>query len=154
MTTKITQRYIDHSREFSASSFHVEDLDATNYAAVVASAQAIQTQLAVISLLNFTTLSMSQALEEDTPVTPASNYAQREGAAWVQYVDTVTGNYHSLQIPGPDLTLIAQVNTDEIDISSNVTALAFIAAFEANAVAPDTGNPVEVSRMRYIGRRS
>lgn len=149
---RVTQGYVDHSREFSASRFYVAQSTGDDLAGSIADAGAVKTAVAVVTLCNFTNQSASLLFDSDVPTIPASQYAQREVALWVQYVDETTMKYETLQIPGPDLTLLAQANTDEVDISANVTALALIAVLEANLVS-EAGNAISVTRMRIIGRR-
>lgn len=153
MAWKITQGFIDHSREFSATQFYVDESTGDDNAASIVDANDVQTGIAAVSLCNFTNLTMQKLLEADTPTTPADNNAQRELALWVQYVDATTGKYGSMQIPGPDLSLLAQANTDEVDITANLTMAAFVVVLEANLVS-DAGNAIEVTRARIIGRRS
>lgn len=153
MAEKIKQGYIDRSGERSSSQFYVATGVGDDMTTPFADANTVQTALAVVSLCNFTNLSLSHIIEVDVPVIPSSVYAQRESALWVQYVDTVDGTYQSLSVPGPDLTLLAQANTDEVDIVANVTAAALVLVLEANLVS-ENDNPVEVTRMRIIGRRN
>lgn len=153
MPVKITQGFIDRSREFSATQWWVAEGVGDDFTDAIADANAVQGGIAAVTLCNFTNLTLNYLIESDTPVTPSNVQAQREIALWVQYVDSVTGKYASMQIPGPSLTLLSQANTDEVDIVSNVTAAAFVVILEANCVS-DAGNPIEVTRMRIIGRRS
>lgn len=151
MPEKIKQGYIDRSGERSSTQFYVATGVGDDMTTPFADAQAVQIGIAVISLCNFTNLSLSHLIEVDVPVIPASTFAQRELALWVQYVDTIDGTYQSMSIPGPELTLLAQANTDEVDIVANVTAAAFVLVLEANLVS-ENDNPVQVTRMRIIGR--
>lgn len=152
--TVYTQTYIDHSRETSSSKIYVEDLaTAANLAAVNAAVANIKTGLAAVTLCNFINATISSLVDPDTPTTPPDQEAQREIALWVQYVDDVTGDYGTFQVPGPDLGLLAQVGTDEVDVAANATAIAFRLVIEANAKSRDN-NDVTVTRMRIIGRRS
>jgi len=96
---------------------------------------------------------LQHGYDTDVPVIPASENAQREIALWVQYVDTTTSKYYSMSIPGPDLTLLAQANTDEVDSVANVTAAALVLVLEAE-LRSELGNAIQVTRMRIIGRRS
>jgi hypothetical protein len=149
---RVTQGWIDHSREFSATRFFVAKSTGDDLAASISDAGAMKTGMAVVSLCNFSNQSASMIFDSDTPTIPSSDYAQREVALWVQYVDDTTQKYETMQIPGPDLTLLAQANTDEVDIVANVTAAAFLLVIENNCVS-EAGNAVTVTRMRIIGRR-
>lgn len=149
--SKMTVGYVDHSREFSKSQLHVPgpELDTTDDWFV--SYLALKTALGVASLLNFTNISVMGFVNESTPSTPSDENAQREQALWIQYSDDVTFEYGTVSVPGVDRTLFAQANTDEVDISANVAALALILALETYAVSP-LGNAITVTRMRLIGR--
>lgn len=153
MPLKITQGYIDRSGEKSRSQFFVAEGAGDDYTQSFVDANDVQGGIAVITLCNFTDMTGSKLITVDTPVIPSSVNAQREIALWIQYVDTVTGDYGSMTIPGPDLTLVSQANTDEVDIAANVTMAAFVVILEANLVS-EAGNAIEVTRARIIGRRS
>lgn len=153
MAVKISQGFIDHSGEKSSTEFYVAEAAGDDYTTAIADAGDVAGALAVVTLCNFTRRSLSKLIDSDTPIIPSDEFAQRESALWIQYVDTVTGGYQSMQVPGPDLALVAQANTDEVDIVSNVTAAALVVVLEANLVS-QAGNTIEVTRMRIIGRRS
>lgn len=91
-------------------------------------------------------------IASETPSAPgAIVHGSTNKAAWrVEYVDTVTGRVHSLThgTPIPDF-LVA--GSDRIDMD-DADVIAYIAAFEALVVAPDTGNAVEISSITFIGR--
>ena len=153
MPEKITQGYKDRSGEPSRTQFWVATPAGDDITDAIADAQAVQTGIAVVTLCNFTDLSLHHLIEADVPTIPSSVWAQRELALYVQYADTVDGSFQSMTIPGPDLVLLGQANTDEVDIVSNVTAAAFVVVLEANLVSEE-GNPIEVTRMRILGRRN
>lgn len=150
---KVTQGFIDRSREYSATQYWLPEPVGDDLTDDIAAANTVKGAIAVVTLCNFTNQTASLLLDSDVPVIPSSVNAQRELGLWIQYVDTVTGQYQSMTIPGPNLTLLSQANTDEVDIVSNVTAAALLAVLEAELVS-DANNPIEVTRMRIIGRRS
>jgi len=153
MAEKITQGFLDHSGERSRTQYYVAAGVGDDLSVPLADADLIHDAMAVLTLCNFTDQILSREVQADAPVIPASEYAQRETVVWIQYTDSVTGVFGSSSIPGPDLSLLAQANTDEVDIINNVTAAAFVVIFEANAVSP-ADNPVEVTKMRILGRRA
>jgi hypothetical protein len=156
MAAKITQGFIDRSGEHSRTQYYLpfNPADADDFDSLVGTpADAVHDAMAVVTLCNFTDQSASIEIQSDTPIVPSSVNAQRELALWVQYVDEVTGEYGSMSIPGPNLTLLGQANTDEVDIVSNVTMAAFVVVLEANLSSRD-GNDIEVVRARIIGRRN
>jgi hypothetical protein len=153
MPAKITQGFIDRSGEHSRTQFYVGGGAGDDYTTALADADDVHDAIAVVTLCNFTDQSLSIPVQTDTPTIPSSEFAQREVALWIQYVDTVNGDYGTMSIPGPDLTLVGQANTDEVDIASNVTAAALVVVLEANCVSRDN-HAIEVTRMRIIGRRN
>lgn len=153
MPLKVKQAFIDHSREFSSTQWYVAIGAGDDFTQSYVDANDVQAGIAALTLCNFGNLTGSVIIETDTPTTPSAEEAQREIALWVQYVDDVTGKYYSMSIPGPDLGLVAQANTDEVDIVSNIAAAAFVVILEANLVS-ELDNAITVTRMRIIGRRS
>lgn len=151
MTTKITQGFIDRSAERSSTHFYVADGVANDITQPLADADAVHDGMAVLTLCNFTDQNLITPVQVDTPIIPTSTFAQRELALWIQYVDDTNGDYGSMSIPGPAMTLLGQAGTDEVDIVANVTMAAFVVILEANCVSRD-GNGIEVVRARIIGR--
>lgn len=153
LKSKVDISFIDHSRETSKTSFYVEPLlaDGSNRADVLAAATAMHAALAAASLCNLGSGSVSLYDIIEVPLTPSDENAQREQGLWVQYVDTVTGKFYSMTVPGADRTLFAQINTDEVDISANVAAIALTTAIETYCLS-EFGNAVQVTRMRLIGK--
>lgn len=152
MAVKIRQGFIDHSGEQSTTQFWVAEAAGDDYTTAIADAGDVAGGIAAVTLCNFTRRTLSKQIDSDVPVIPSDDFAQRETALWVQYVDTVDGSYQSMSIPGPDLALLAQPNTDEVDLANLVMA-AFIVILEANLVS-ELGNTIEVTRARIIGRRN
>lgn len=153
MAVQFTQGFIDHSGEQSRTQFHIQEAAGDDYTTAIATAAIVATALAVVSLCNMTNRTLSKLVDTDVPVIPSDEFAQRESALRIDLVDEVTGARSSMQVPGPDLALLAQANTDEVDIVSNVTAAALLAALEAS-LSSSVGNAVSVTRMRLIGRAS
>lgn len=153
LKTQVEFTFIDHSRERSRTSLHVVPLlaDGSNRAAVLTAIQNMHTAIAAATLCNLGPGSASLYEIQEIPTTPSDENAQREQGLWVQYADTVNGKLYSITIPGADRTLFAQVNTDEVDISANVAAVALVAAMEAN-MKSEFGNDIQVTRARLIGK--
>lgn len=150
--TIITQGFIDYSGEKSSTTWHVAPPDVgDDFTDAISAANNVQGAIGVVTLCNFTKLNMIHNIETDVPSLPANASAQREMALWIQYVDDTDGTYQSMSIPAPDLPLLAQANTDEVDIVANITAAALVLVLEAN-VKSENDNPITVTRMRIIGR--
>lgn len=153
MTATFNQGWLDRSGEQSSSQFHIQDAGGDDYTTAIATAAIVASALEAVSLCTALNRTLSIQVATNTPDLPASPYAQREMALKVFYSDNVNAKKYSFTVPGPDLTLLAQANTDEVDIVSNVAAAALKTALDASLASPD-GNAVTVYRMRVIGRAS
>lgn len=153
LKSKVTLSTLDHSRESSKVQFYVEPLlaDGSNRAAVLTEVTLMHAAIAAATLCNMGAGSVTLYDIVEVPTTPTDENAQREQGLWVQYVDNTTGKYYSMTVPGADRTLFAQINTDEVDISANVAAVALKDAIELNCRS-ELGNTVSVTRMRLIGK--
>lgn len=157
--TKVEMVFIDHSRELSRTSFHLpyiqdDGSDAPTVATDVASAYAlVKAAIDAATLCNHKQSNLIAFSEMSSAVIPSSVNAQRETGLWVEYQDDVNFKFYSLTIPGPDFSLFAQANTDEVDIAANVAAIALKAVLDAQLVS-ELGNSITVVRMRLIGRRN
>lgn len=153
MPAKFTQGWLDHSGEQSRTQFYLLEGAGDDYTTAIAAAATVATALEVVSLLTALNRSFSVEVATNVANLPASPYAQRELALKIFYSDDVTANKFTMTVPGPDLTLLAQANTDEVDIVANVAAAALKLVLDTNLVSPD-GNAITVTRMRLIGRAS
>lgn len=155
----VTQGFIDFSGERSRTEYHVPlGVGDVVTPTTVSKADAVHDAMAAITLCNMTLQTVKVYANVDTPTPAVSEDGNREMDLVVQYVNDdnpVPGQYFRLHIPGPDLFLLAQANTDEVDIASNVTALALIAVLEADLTAPGSGgDAIRVQRMFIRGRRN
>ena len=82
---------------------------------------------------------------------PANTWAQRELKWLVSYADSVTGKLFRVELGTADTSLLDPNARGQADMD-NVNVAAFVTAFEAYAVAPDTGNAVEVRSITLVGR--
>lgn len=157
MPAYVTHSLIGFSGEGSSVRFYLPDVTAANYDDVAGNGVGdnvgdLRLALAAMTLLNFVRHTVTTEQYADAGTLPNDPYAQREIKLLVSYRDTVTSKLYRLEIPGPDLSALAQAGTDVVDHTSNITAAAFVTAFEANAASVD-GNPVTVEGMRIVGRR-
>jgi hypothetical protein len=146
--------WVDHSGEFSSTGFRIQEAAGDDYTTAIATAAIVADAFAVVSLCNRANLSLSKMIETDTPTPPASVWAQRELGLKIFLVDTVTGDKSTLTIPGPDLELLDQATTDEVDITTALAPGTVLKAALDASLASALGNPVSVYRMRIIGRRN
>lgn len=157
MPAYVTHSLIGFSGEGSSVRFYLPDVNATNYDDVAGNTVGdnvggLRLALGAITLLNFVRHTVTTEQYADVGTLPSSPHAQREIKLLVSYRDTVTSKLYRLEIPGPDLAALAQAGTDVVDHTSNVTAVAFVTAFEQYARSVD-GNLVTVEGMRIVGRR-
>jgi len=157
MTGKITFNYIDNSGERSGFGVYTPTLDATNIAdytdpTLGGALGDLRLAVAAITLCNEVSQSVQAAQFVENATIPTNNFAQRENKLLVQYQDTVVPVIRgSLEIPGPNNSLLTQPNTDEVDFTGNALMIALVAALEANYVSK-IGNPIVVTGARLVGR--
>lgn len=157
MPAYVTHSLIGFSGEGSSVRFYLPDVTSVNYDDVTGNTVGdnvggLRLALGALTLLNFVRHTVTTEQYADVGSLPSDPYAQREIKLLVSYRDTVTSKLYRLEIPGPDLSAIAQAGTDVVDHTSNVTAAAFVTAFEQYARSVD-GNLVTVEGMRIVGRR-
>lgn len=89
-------------------------------------------------------------------VAQPTNGANRETKLLVQYQDSVNGKRLTTAIPTLDPTLpeyVININAQDVVQTSTPTEIVdWIAAFEAFAVNPETGNAVNVVGLQVVGR--
>jgi hypothetical protein len=83
---------------------------------------------------------------------PTNAFAQRETGLRLFYEDLTTRKKYQITIPCPDLDLVAQSGTDEVDMGLSVVS-ALVSALELFMVSPE-GNSVNFYRGTIVGRRN
>lgn len=152
MADKISLSLIDNSGEGTRMQWYGETLTAANLIANTALHNAIRVAAEAITLCNELALNASLVFHSASGVVPANQFAQRELAIKVFYVDTVNNRKGNTSIPGPDLSALQLVG-DEVNLADSGIMAAFVTAFEAGAVSRD-GNPIVVTSARVTGRYS
>jgi len=146
-----TFSYLDYSNESSSFTVSVTERDDANFDAQVTLADALITATNSLTLGNLNNQFLSQG-EWGIGSIPSDVLAQRENKWLVKYEDATTGKKYNVEVPTAELASgHLQTNSDEADLS-DAEWVAFIAAFEAYAVAPDTGNPVNFISARFVAR--
>jgi len=151
----VTHIILDRSAEVSFTRHYLPTINAGNYTAVTGNTVGqnvgnLRLALAAVILGNFVRHEVT-AQEAVFPTTPAtSEFAQRETKLLVRYVSTANRR-GSLEIPGPNLTLLAQPNTDEIDMS--VTEFQDFKDLLESDFRDSYGDTVTVTDARIVGRR-
>lgn len=150
MPSKLNVKYIDYSLEKSTAQFWGTLLTAANFDAQVGLQDNLISAVDGITLGTLNQYTRIAAMVDGSSTPPASAFAQREMKWLVQYVDDNTGKVHTLDIPTADLQFLV-AGTDLLDLASTEGA-AFVTAFEAYVVAPDTGNSVTITQVQFVGR--
>lgn len=83
-----------------------------------------------------------------------SPLAQRENKLLISYQDVTTQKSYRAELPTIDLSKLTFTYKNFVDKAVGTEVIAFVAAFEAFAVAPITGNDVEITQLEFVGRRS
>lgn len=143
--------YLDYSGEKSSFGFSVVERDDANFDAQVALSDALVTAANALTLGTLDSNVFSQG-QYNIGTIPGDVNAQRENKWLVRYEDATTGKKYSVEIPTAELgNGHLQTNSDIANLA-DAEWVAFIAAFEAYAVAPDTGNAVNVLDARFVAR--
>jgi len=144
----------DYSLEPSNSKITITQLTPANFLATIGLVDVLIGTMAAITLGQMERSKISAREQVEDPASPTDPNAQRERKWLVLYHDTVTSKKYRLEIPTADLgggNLVT--NSDEANLA-DVQIAAFVTAFEAVAVDPDTGaNPVEVDKILHVGKR-
>lgn len=156
MPSKATFSMIDHSGEKSSTGIYIPQITAANHDSIVGDSATeavgrLRIAIAAVSTMNEVNRTVTAKVFSSAGTLPTNPYAQREQKLLVRYIDTVTNKQAVITVPSPDLTLLAQAGTDVVDHTANITAMAFVTAFELDAVSAD-GNPVAVQGMEIVGR--
>jgi hypothetical protein len=140
--------------ETSTAQFVGPDLTAVNFDAEVALQNALRDAVDGITLGTRINVQRIAQVSPAPNVQPASAFAQRESKWLVRYIDTVTGDKATHEIPTADLDLLDPTNGDKADMADPAVA-AFVTAFENYALSPGSGTrgDTEVTEILFVGRR-
>lgn len=152
MTAQVAFKIIDHSGEYSTVRFNIPAIDETNFVAMQAQAISLQTAVVALTAGNVASRTVTAYSVPVNDSFPSNEFAQRETGLRLFYKDTVNAKKFHVTIPAPDLSLVAQEGTDEVDMSLSVVA-GVTAAMEVFMVSP-YGNPVSFYRGVIVGRRN
>jgi len=149
-----TVSYRDAGNEIGTASFYGSPLSAGN---IVAKTALWATLLTAMD--NITLGSRCKDVYNDESIyaySQPTNGAARELKLLVQYQDVTTGQRFTTTIPTLDPTIPAYVvnlNARDVVVLDDPTEIVdFITAFEAFAVNPITGNAVNVTGLKVVGR--
>lgn len=152
----VTHTIIDRSGESSFTRHYLPTITAANYIVVTGNTPATQNvgslrvALGAITNGNFVRHEVT-AVEGTQPLAePASPQAQREVKLLIRYISSASRR-GSIEIPGPDLALLASPGTDVVDLT--ITEMAnFIGVFETET-RDSYGDTITVTDARIVGRR-
>lgn len=151
--TKLNFTIRDYSDEKSNFGLYIPDVDETNWIATNTAVAAINTAIAALTIGNITRVNFDHETGlAGADSRPSSPWAQRELGVRFFYVDDVTSDKYNFTLPCPDLLLIGNPGTDDLDLTLSILA-AIVTAVEALAVSPD-GNAITIERAKVVGRRS
>ncbi len=158
MTSRVQFGMIDNSGEDTGVGIYFPQVTSANYDAIVddsitGAVGRVRIAIAAISTANEVKRTVTAEIFNSAGTIPADPYAQRERGLLVRYTDTVTNKRAVITIPSPDMGSLAQTGTDVVDHVNNITAAAFVTAFELDAVSA-AGNPVSVLAMSIVGRNN
>lgn len=144
----------DYSDEYSRVSFNTPEpaADGTDWAANLALHAALQAAVDALCIGNLAREQFVAYVEPLNDARPANQYAQRETGLRLFWVDATTGQKGHWTIPCPDLSLIANPGSDQVDLTVSVVGT-LVSAIEALAVSP-AGNSIEIYKGVIVGRRS
>lgn len=149
-----TISYLDAGNEIGTMRFYGPDLTAANFDAKVA---LWATLLSATDALTLGERIKDQYDDESLyAVNQPTNGAARETKLLVQYEDVTNGQKMTATIPTLDPTIpeyVVNVNAKDVIVTTSPSAItAWIAAFEAFAINPRTGNAVNVTGLKVVGR--
>jgi len=146
--------FMDYSGETSNVSLEMDvPADGTEYATQATLIDAVAVALKAISICNLTWYG-SRYVQNDQLGNPANPYAQRELGLRLFWRETSGDDpaKGTVTIPGPDLTLIASNNSDNVDLTGTEVA-ALVAAMEAAWNGTLAVNR-EIYKAVIVGRKS
>lgn len=152
MGSTVTFTLRDFSDEYSGVTFPIADIDETSWVQTNTLIVALQAALNAASIGNIATRTLTAYRQNVDDNRPNSPFAQRELGLRLFYADVVNGKKYHLTIPCPDLTVMSQGGSDDIDLTLSAAA-AVVSAMEMLMVTPD-GNAVDIYRGTIVGRRS
>lgn len=149
-----TISYRDAGNEIGTMSFYGSILSAAN---IVAKTALWATLLTATDALALGRRCKDSYNDESTyAYGQPTNGAAREIKLFVQYQDVTTGQRFTTTLPTLNPTLpeyVVNENAKDVVVLSGPTEVtAWIAAFEAFAVNPITGNAVNVTGLKVVGR--
>lgn len=147
--SQVTISGLDYSKEGTRMSVNIADITAVNFDAQITAAQAVQTAVQGVSLIDFEGITVNALDAPRETDKPASPYAQRESKWLVTMSDDSNARLNQFEIGGADLTLLAD-DGETMDVSAGAGAT-LVSALEASLVSRD-GNSMTFVEAVHVGR--
>jgi hypothetical protein len=147
--SEVTISGLDYSLEGTRFTVRITDLTAVNFDAQITAAQAVQTAVQGVSLIDFEGISVKALNTPPEADQPASPYAQRESKWLVTMTDDSNGRINQFEIGGADLTILAS-DGETMDVTGGAGA-ALVTALEANLISRDD-NSLTFVEAKHVGR--
>jgi hypothetical protein len=144
----------DYSGEMSNISFEMDvPADGTAYAAQATLVDALALAIKAVTIGNLNWYG-TRYVQNDELGSPANAFAQRELGLQLYWRETTGDDPDKgvVTIPAPDLSIVAQPETDDVDLTVAIVA-ALVAAIEATWNGTLAVNR-EIYRGRIVGRKS
>jgi hypothetical protein len=150
---KYTRTLIDYDGEKTVFRVHVDDLNASNFDAQLALQVALGSAINGIVVGNLNKIEYgNETISGYDP--PDDQWAQRETKWLITYKDAVTNKQYRCELGTADLEQLNPDNRDSAFIGDSGVVDAFVTAFEAYVLSPDTDNAVEIVSIVPVGRNT
>ncbi len=153
MPGRVTEKYNDVSGQSSTFGYNIISLTAANYDAQMVLIDALRDATEDVTSGELDGLKVLSRNSDSGAAKSSEAVARRELKWLVTYEDTTTLKKYQLEIPCPDVALVALYDGTEQKnaVLTHANWVAWITAFEAVARSP-TGGAVNVLAAREVGR--
>lgn len=152
MASRINFNYRDFSDEYSDVGLYIPDVDETTWLATDTAVLALQAALAAITIGSLAQKTLVAYSDKVDDTRPADANAQREIGLRFHFTDDVNFKKGYFTVPCPDLNIVAEGGTDQVDLEEVLVA-AVVTAIEGFAKTVD-GNDFTIDRAVIVGRRN
>jgi hypothetical protein len=142
----------DYDGEATVFSVNSALLNAGNIASEIAANTALG--VAIAGITRGTVTRITYGNEIDSPGVNSDPLAQRENKWLIRYHDTTTGKNHKVELGTADLMALDPNNRGYAYIGDGDVVDAFVSAFEAFVLAPETNNAVAIDSIQFVGRNT
>lgn len=155
-THESTLSYMDATGETTTFTVYNGPITALTIAAYLTELGALRAATEALTLGNKSVYTWTGDRDQFFAVPATDPAAQRESKLLVTYKDNTTSKPHSLAIGTIDFSKLTFVPgaKDAVPLDASAEIIAWITAFQAIAKAPDTGNAVTVTKLRFVGRNT